>query len=95
MKNEGRVLEQMAPLINPPFSNPFIPCPWINLFKSVSAQLVSAAPETDVFDVSNDDRSQYSETPTTRSISPILSIASVAEDTRLMMRSGVSVSSNR
>lgn len=61
MENEGRILEQMAPLIHPPFSKPFIPYPWSKNFKSVSAQLVSAAPETDVFEVSDDDRAQYSE----------------------------------
>lgn len=48
-EHEGRVIESMEPLISPPFSNIFIPSPWTKSVKSLGAQLVSAAPETEVF----------------------------------------------
>lgn len=49
MEKEGRALETISPLICPPFSEVFIPHPWSKLVKSVGAQLISAAPETEVF----------------------------------------------
>jgi len=49
MENEGRVLEIISPLICPPFSKAFIPHPWSKLLKSVATQLISAAPESEVF----------------------------------------------
>ncbi len=49
MENEGRALEVISPLICPPFSKAFIPHPWSKSFKSVAAQLISAAPESEVF----------------------------------------------
>lgn len=61
MEHEGRVLETMAPLIRPPFSDPFIPAPWSPLVKSVSAQLVSAAPETEVFHTVHSDELDFNE----------------------------------
>ena len=61
MEHEGRVLETMAPLICPPFDAPFIPVPWSTQYKSVGAQLVSAAPETEVFQVDQNDELDYKE----------------------------------
>ena len=55
MNSEGRVLEAMRPLVCPPFSDVFIPSPWSELIKSVGAQLVTAAPETEVFQPNQSD----------------------------------------
>lgn len=61
MEKEGRVLEAISPLICPPFSEAFIPYPWSKSFKSVGAQLVSAAPETEVFHRDEGDELDYHE----------------------------------
>lgn len=54
-------MEAMAPLVRPPFSAPFVPTPWSDRIKSVSAQLVSAAPETEVFHADQNDELDFSE----------------------------------
>ena len=61
MEKEGRVLETISPLICPPFSEAFIPHPWSKSLKSVGAQLVSAAPETEVFHPDEIDELDYCE----------------------------------
>lgn len=61
MDHEGRVLETLKPLICPPFCDAFIPSPWIKSIKSVGAQLVSAAPETEVFHPDQSDDLDFSE----------------------------------
>lgn len=61
MEREGKVLEQMAPLFASPFSKPFIPVPWNKTVKSVAVQLVTAAPETEVLEVTQGDQKLYTE----------------------------------
>ncbi|RBI69992.1 hypothetical protein DQW77_14705 [Roseovarius sp. TE539] len=61
MEKEGRVLEAISPLICPPFTEVFIPHPWSELLKSVGAQLISAAPESEVFHPDNIDELWYDE----------------------------------
>lgn len=61
MEKEGRILEAISPLICPPFTDIFIPHPWSALLKSVGAQLISAAPETEVFHPDTIDELAYCE----------------------------------
>lgn len=61
MEKEGRILETISQLICPPFTDIFIPHPWSALLKSVGAQLISAAPETEVFHPDTIDELDYCE----------------------------------
>ena len=61
MGREGKVLEHMAPLFPAPFSKPFIPHSWNERLKTVAVQIVTASPETEVIEVSQEDQKLYTE----------------------------------
>lgn len=59
-KKPGRVLKRLSPFVRPPFSRLFIP-KWDKQFKSASAHLITAAPETEVFDILEVNQPLYQE----------------------------------
>lgn len=61
MEHEGRILETVAPLLCPPFGNPFVPASWNSFTKMVAAQLITAAPETEIFHASQSEILDFTE----------------------------------
>lgn len=59
-KKPGRVLKRLTPLMRPVFSRPAIGV-WLKDIKLILAEAISAAPEVEVFDLSDTERPLYQE----------------------------------